>query len=51
LYEAIHGKGAFRWFRHSLDRFGLREQWYSFRHSALEEIAREWLETNDIPFE
>lgn len=51
LTDAIHGSGAFRMFRSSLERHNLREEWYSYRQSALEEIAREWCQENNIPFE
>lgn len=51
LYDAIGGKGAFRMFRSTLDRLGLRKEWHAYRTSALEEIARDWLEENGIPFQ
>ncbi len=50
LLDAIHGRGAFRLFRRTLERLGLREQWYSYRESAFECIARDWLEENHIPY-
>jgi len=49
LFESIQGRGAFRMFRSTLERFGLREQWYAYRRSAFEEIVEEWLEANNIP--
>jgi hypothetical protein len=48
LLEAIHGSGAFRLFRRTTERLGLREGWFRFRDEALEAIAREWLQANDI---
>ena len=51
LLDAIHGKRAFRTFRSTVERLGLRDQWYSFRSAAFEEIAREWLRSHGIPFE
>ena len=50
LLDSIHGKGAFSRFREALERLGLREEWYSFRQSALEKIARDWLEANKIAY-
>jgi hypothetical protein len=51
LLDAIHGSGAFRVFRSTLERLGLRDQWYSFRGAAFEEVARAWLRAHGIPFE
>ncbi len=50
LLDAAHGRGAFRHFRSTIDRLGLRDQWHSFRGAAFEEIAREWLRGRGIPF-
>jgi hypothetical protein len=48
--RAIHGRGAFRMFRDTIERAGLREEWFAFRHQALREIAQEALEELGIPF-
>ncbi|MCP5040463.1 MAG: hypothetical protein GY944_05490 [bacterium] len=50
LLESIHRSGAFRAFRRTLDRLGLREQWYAYRQAGLEQIARDWLEAHRIPY-
>jgi len=50
LLDSIRGKGAFRRFRETLDRFVLKDEWSSFRQSALQKIAREWLEENKIAY-
>jgi hypothetical protein len=50
LRNAIHGPGAFRMFRHTIDRLGLRESWFSYRDEALKQIARDWLNENGIRF-
>ena len=50
LLDAIHGSGAFRVFRSTIERLGLRDQWYSFRGAAFEEVARQWLRAHGIPF-
>jgi len=50
LLNAIHGTGAFRMFRETTVRFGLREAWFAHRDQALRELAREWLEENGIAY-
>jgi len=50
LLESIHGKGAFQRFREALERLALLDEWYSFRQSALQKIARDWLEAHNIPY-
>jgi hypothetical protein len=50
LSHAIHGRGAFRHFKHTVDRLGLREEWFSFRDEALAETAIEFLERHGIPY-
>jgi hypothetical protein len=50
LLSAIRGKGAFRRFKDSIIRLGLGEKWYGFHWEALQEIAVEWCEDNDIPY-
>ncbi len=50
LLDAIHGTGAFRIFKMSIARLGLRERWFEYRDNALRRIAKDWLETEGIPF-
>ena len=50
LLRAIHGSGAFRLFRMTTERLGLREEWYRYRDEAMKEIARRWLEANGIEY-
>jgi len=50
LLEAIHGGGAFRLFRITTSRLGLRESWFEYRAEALRRIAREWLEDHGIAY-
>ena len=49
LERAIHGKGAFRYFRDTVEDAGLLEKWYGFRDGFFEDAAREWCEDNDVP--
>lgn len=51
LHDAIHGAGAFRIFKGTIRRLGIEEAWYQFRATALEEIARDWLEEHKLPYE
>jgi len=51
LCVALEGKGAFRRFKDTLHRVGLTEQWYAFKHDAYVELAREWCEENEIPYD
>ncbi len=51
LSRALHGSGAFRSFKNSLDQFGIEEAWFRFRRKALEDIAREWLEEHHLSYE
>jgi len=50
LLDAIRGAGAFRNFRGAIRRHGIEDNWFTFRRSALEEIAKEWLTAQDLPF-
>lgn len=50
LMNAIHGKGAFRYFKNSIRRYGMEDQWYKFRDAAIKRIAIEWCETNNIEY-
>ena len=50
LLRAIRGAGAFRRFRDVIHESGMAEAWYAYRQQALEEIAAEWLEANEIAF-
>ncbi len=50
LLAAIHGKGAFRSFRAAVDRLGLKEAWFKYRADAIEQIARDWLEENNLHY-
>lgn len=51
LLNAINGRGAFRMFRDVIHRRGLRDAWFAARRGKLEQIAREWLQARDLPFE
>jgi len=50
LLSQIQGRGAFGRFKDVVHRHGIAEDWYRFRHEALEEIAVDWLKANSISF-
>jgi hypothetical protein len=50
LLDAIHGCGAFRAFKNTIHYRGIEQDWYRFQQDALEQIARDWLERNEIAF-
>ncbi|SDO28891.1 UPF0158 family protein [Halobacillus aidingensis] len=51
VLNAIRGRGAFRRFRKHIEYHGLLEDWYKYKSDWYAEIAREWCEENDIPYE
>jgi len=50
LSDAIRGKGAFRRFKDLVIDLGIQDKWNQFEHEAYEEMAIEWLESEDILF-
>jgi hypothetical protein len=51
LLDAIHGAGAFRSVRNAIRRLGIEEEWFRFRQAACEEIAKDWLQAHNIPYQ
>jgi len=51
LWRAIKGKGAFRYFKDTANRLGLRERWYLYRDDALKEFVAGWAEAKNVPYE
>jgi hypothetical protein len=50
VLTAIHGKGAFRLFRMTMDRLGLRDDWFTFRDDTVKRIAIDWLNDHSIEY-
>ncbi len=50
LWRAIKGKGAFRYFKDTLHRLGLQDQWYRYRERAMKEFVIAWAEQNRVPY-
>jgi len=47
---AIEGRGAFRRFKDTADRFDVIDSWYEFKEQAIIEFAREWCESNGLQY-
>ena len=50
LWRAIKGKGAFRYFKDTLHRLGLQDQWYRYREEAMKEFLIDWAKDNQVPY-
>lgn len=50
LFRAIRGRGAFRYFKDTIYRFGIQDDWYKYRYEAFKEIAIRWCEDNNIEY-
>jgi hypothetical protein len=50
LLRSIKGKGAFQRFKAAISELGIQQKWYDFRASELEEIAADWLDSEEIPY-
>ena len=51
LGNAIVGRGAFRMFRATLERFHMQELWYDYRDRCHRVTAMDWCEDNGIEYE
>jgi hypothetical protein len=50
LLLAVRGKGAFRMFRETIHCLGLVDNWERYRVHALERIAVEWCDRNNVAY-
>jgi len=48
LLHCIRGKGAFRFFKKTIGRHGIVDQWLHFKKEALKRIVSNWLDAHDI---
>jgi len=48
LLNALHGRGAFRFFKDTVRRHGIEQDWFQFRDEALRDIAIDWCEEHRI---
>ena len=51
LLDDIHGRGAFRAFRFTVERRGLLGSWYAFKDERLRHLAEEWLDEQGLAWE
>ena len=51
LQRAIHGRGAFRYFRDRVHEAGVADRWYAYRNGRYREIAEQWCRDNNIEFD
>lgn len=51
LCRAIRGKGAFRYFKDTIHRLGLADQWYRYREEAAMDFVIAWCQDKGIEFE
>ena len=50
LLDAIHGSGAFRFFKSTIRRLGIENDWYQFRNATFLKITKDWLEANGLAY-
>ena len=51
LWRAIKGKGAFGYFKDTLHRLGIQEEWYRYRDEAMKEFVIGWAKANNVLYE
>ncbi len=50
LFNAIRGRGAFRYFKDTVRRLGLEAQWFKHRAECFREAAREWCDSEQVAY-
>ncbi|MCF7885543.1 MAG: UPF0158 family protein [Candidatus Marinimicrobia bacterium] len=50
LLNAIHGRGAFRYFKDMVFKMGIRDDWFKFRDRVMLQKVIKWCERNDIDY-
>lgn len=50
LLGALRGRGAFRYFKDTIHRHAIQQDWYEFRTAALERIAVDWLDEHGVAY-
>ena len=48
LSRAIHGSGAFRYFKNVIHEAGIQNDWYKFKDDQYRQIALDWCQANQI---
>lgn len=50
LLQAIKGAGAFNRFNSCIHRYGVADDWYTYRYNSMKRIVIDWCEVNDIEY-
>ena len=50
LCDSLRGKGAFRRYKITLNKYGIAEEYYAYRHIYYTELAKEWCQVYGIKF-
>jgi hypothetical protein len=50
LLGAIRGRGAFRYFKDTIHRHEIQQDWYDFKSAALARMAADWLDGHGISY-
>lgn len=50
LLQAIKGAGAFNRFNNCIHRYGVADDWYTYRYNSMKRIVVDWCEVNDIEY-
>lgn len=51
LMDALYGSGASEVFREKVKTHGMKEDWETFRKESIAEIAEDWLDEHQIPYQ
>ena len=51
VYSSLKGKGAFRKFKDTVNKYGIMDEWYKFRDESIRELAIEWCEENNLQYD
>ncbi|MFK8184794.1 MAG: UPF0158 family protein [Phormidesmis sp.] len=51
ILAVLGGRGSFQRFKQAIHQHDVTEGWYSFKQSALEQVAADWLEENGISYD
>ena len=49
--SALHGRGAFRYFKDTVHRLDLAKSWYAYRDASYREVARDWCDAYGVEFD
>lgn len=50
LSQSIDGRGAFRYFKDTIHRLGIQEEWYDYRRQRFLELAKDWCDAHGLRY-